>query len=111
MNITITVHPSWLNRRTELALVVEILRDLERPYEPMSPASLETGSSKFEAAAPTTGPELFAFAKDRDLIRFFVRFGKARSLPFRIADWSPESVAAAWDAYQSRNGPGAGVRG
>jgi hypothetical protein len=72
------------------------------PLKPMPPATPSNPLPAGLPKAPTTGRELFAYAKDNDLVKHFSRLGKAWALPARIVDWTPEDVSAAWQDYLTK---------
>jgi hypothetical protein len=109
MTILIALHDSWAGH-PGLTEILAMVKALEKPAPAMSPASPENGSPSrgqtTQPAAPpstpssvpttpTTGKELYRYAADNELLRFFGRLGKAWNLPGRIVDWEPIDVSAA----------------
>lgn len=125
MQVTVTIHESWLARPEDLRRVLVLLAGLEVPPPRATPeasyperhASARTEPDRGDAweppaeeepdedqDTPKDGRQLLGWASKQipDLKGILIGYGKKKGLASKVVEWTPQQVAAAYRFARGR---------
>ena len=131
MQVTVTVHASWLRRPDALRQMIAVLDGLEQPIpasrepgedddayppdrfdDPEAQAPARRAPGRYEPPdqnlddedAPRDGRQLLGWASKQvpDLKGILIGYGKKKGLHSKIVEWTPQQVAAAYRFARGR---------